>query len=446
MRRFANFRKHSHARFAILFSLLLLIIFIRYVFIIDISKVAFLGIIFAIAALGDKTEITTICMCCIPLHSTIDFYYAIVICIALYALKNYRTIKIRSVFVLLLVMIVWELLHGFAYKIELLELLSIFVPIIALVVIMCSDVSDVDYCFLSRTLALVTVFVCFVLLSKELFATNFDFVVALARLKRLGLNTSDALANYGEINPNTLGIICIIASIGLLQLRIAEKKRVSDLMLVVILMIFGALTSSRTFIVCVALMLLLFLFESNGGLMRKIRFLSTGILLLIVVVVMMNIAFPDQVDYFLRRFQSADKFNGRLDLMAEYHSFIFSSLSMLVCGVGCQNLSARLLDDYHVAFDVPHNCVQETVVAWGLPGLLMLIMLIVMMLLYSKRYTQKRSLVHFIPLIIIITKSMAGQMLTSGYTMLALSLAYLSMCQQFTPSQTVQLSDYNADL
>lgn len=444
LRRFADFRKHAHVCFAILFSLLLLTVFIRYVFNIDIPKVAFLGIIFAIAMLGDKTEIVTMCMCCIPLHSTIDFYYAIVICIALYALKNYRAIKIRPVFALLLVMIVWELLHSLAYKIELPELLSIFVPIIALAVIMCSDVSDVDYCFLSRTLALATVFVCCVLLGKELFAANFDFAVAIIRLKRLGLSTSGASANYGEINPNTLGIICIIASGGLLQLRIAKKKRTIDLLFVVILMMFGVLTSSRTFIVCAVLMLLLFLFGSKGGLMRKVRYLTACITLLAVGILVMNIAFPGQLDYFLSRFQSADLFNGRLDLMAEYHSFIFSSLSILLCGVGCQNFSARLLDGYHVAFDVPHNCVQEIVVAWGLLGLLMLMLLIAMMLLYSRQHTQRRSLIHFVPLIIIITKSMVGQMLTSGYTMLALTLAYLSLCQNFDGKMADSVSADNS--
>jgi hypothetical protein len=44
------------------------------------------------------------------------------------------------------------------------------------------------------------------------------------------------------------------------------------------------------------------------------------------------------------------------------------------------------------------------------------------------------TIINYIPLIVIITKSMAGQLLTSGYSIVALAFAYLSLCLVITRS------------
>ena len=41
----------------------------------------------------------------------------------------------------------------------------------------------------------------------------------------------------------------------------------------------------------------------------------------------------------------------------------------------------------------------------------------------------RRKLINYIPLIIILFKSMAGQLLTSNYSMLALAFGYLNLVQ-----------------
>ena len=69
--------------------------------------------------------------------------------------------------------------------------------------------------------------------------------------------------------------------------------------------------------------------------------------------------------------------------------------------------------------------------AWGIPGMLMIILLIFMIIRISRKYTPQHRLMNYIPLIILLFKSMAGQLLTSGYTMLALAYAYLCLAQGF---------------
>ena len=55
------------------------------------------------------------------------------------------------------------------------------------------------------------------------------------------------------------------------------------------------------------------------------------------------------------------------------------------------------------------------------------------MIAMSKKHCKHQSLINYIPLIIILVKGMAGQMLNSPYTMLAFSYAYLSMCADLSP-------------
>ena len=52
----------QHGRFYVLLSLLLLLICVRYSLQVDIPRAVFLAIILVIAVLGDRDEITAMCM------------------------------------------------------------------------------------------------------------------------------------------------------------------------------------------------------------------------------------------------------------------------------------------------------------------------------------------------------------------------------------------------
>jgi O-antigen ligase len=105
-------------------------------------------------------------------------------------------------------------------------------------------------------------------------------------------------------------------------------------------------------------------------------------------------------------------------------------------GIGLQNYSTKLVDDYRISNNVPHNSIQELIIAWGIPGVILFIALIICMNALSRRYCKKHNLANYIPLLILLFKGMAGQMLTSSYTILAFSLAYISMCQNFNRTET----------
>ena len=128
--------------------------------------------------------------------------------------------------------------------------------------------------------------------------------------------------------------------------------------------------------------------------------------------------------------------------MILYNQYFVDHLWVFLFGIGATDLSHKAVEIYQIANNGPHNFIQEIVLAWGIPGILMTAFLIFLFIMESKRYGKKKILLNYIPLIIILVKSLAGQLLTSGYTMLALALAYISLCQNFSTTAEQPQEDY----
>ena len=101
----ACIQHNHHRRFACLLGLLLLLIMTRYAFQIDVPRVIFLAVIGLIVLLGEQDEITAMIIACIPLHESIDFFYALVLCTVVYVGKFYRQIRLGTNVLLVLVII-----------------------------------------------------------------------------------------------------------------------------------------------------------------------------------------------------------------------------------------------------------------------------------------------------------------------------------------------------
>lgn len=435
--------KQDYTQFYCLLTFLLILVFLRYALQIDIPRFFFVMLIALAAVLGNHNEILAITMCCIPLHEAIDFYYSIVILMTVYVLKNHKRIRINLPFLLVLAMICWELLHCFNSSFSIIKFVATIAPIMFLAVLLSADIADLDYGFIVRAMAVAAAAGCITLLGMVLYASDFNLIEAITGLRRLGIFDESVENNSiiaGKvIHPNSLGVVCVLATTGLLQLRSGCRGKTSDIFLMLVLLVFGALTSSRTFLVCLALMVLLMTFAQRGDLKRKLRFLLTVSLILILAVLLLYFFFPDLFEYFVGRFFVEDITTGRMDLMSIYNKFIANNISVMFFGIGLHDYGVKLTETYRVANNVPHNNIQEIVIAWGIPGLIMIAVLLVLMIWKSKRSSKKLVLLNYIPLLIILVKSLAGQMLTSGYTMLALSFAYLSLAQSFISIQTDNL-------
>ena len=81
---------------------------------------------------------------------------------------------------------------------------------------------------------------------------------------------------------------------------------------------------------------------------------------------------------------------------------------------------------------MPHNGIQEVVVAWGVPGLLFFIAMICVMVRRSREENTNQRLLNYLPFVVLLAKIQVGQMITSSYTLLAFALIYISLCADLT--------------
>lgn len=434
-----NKKQSGHVRFYILLAMLLGLAFVRYSLQIGIPRELLMVMAVLIAMTGSRDEIIAVCLCCIPLHESLNLYYTLILCILVYAVKFPQDLRINPTIIPILLLVVWELLHCFGEDFSIVGFICDCTPLLVLAIFMCGGKKQFDYEFLARTLAITTAALCIVLLGRIIYQVGFDLVAAFSGIQRLGLTSEEGSRNAAsanvtvgsEMNPNTLGILCVLAATGLLQLRTAGCGRRSDTLLMIGLLIFGTLTSSRTYIVCLALMAVLMLFSQKGSLSEKLRFLGIIVLVLALALLVLYLVFPELLLYYYSRFQTENLTTGRMGLMGIYHRFILSDPEITFFGIGLHDLTDKVLNVYRVAQKVPHNGLQELVIAWGLPGLVMFLLLWIMMIWRSRQLCRKQTLLNYIPLLILLAKIQAGQMLNSAYTMLAFSYAYLSMAHDF---------------
>lgn len=424
-------KKSSHVGFISLLTLLSALLFLRYSFNIEIPRIILTAVIIVIALIGSPNEILAISLCCIPLHEAIDFYIALVACAIVLVVKTSRLMRSSIAIILGVTVVLWEALHCLQTDVSIMSFLVSVIPMAFLIMIMHCDVSEVDYPFIVRSLTFVSAIISMVILVNHLAQADFNFVNGVLSIQRLGQFSEDEVLLGGRLNPNAIGIINVLGITALLQLRFIDQHRKSDYFIAIVLIIFGVLTASKTFFICLLLMIFLLFLGQVGNAYQKVRFTFIVLVVALVAWVLLNLLFPSTLEYFISRFQVADLSTGRNQLMIKYNDFISSHPSILLFGIGAADMPNKVTGIYNIANNVPHNSIQEIIIAWGLFGLLLIAFLIAIMIMEAKRYGRRKILLNFIPLIIIFTKSLAGQLITSRYSMLMLVLAYLSLCQNF---------------
>lgn len=421
-----------------LFGLLMVLIFAKYALQVGFPRETFLLVVLAAVCLGTKDEIIAMNISLIPLHENIDMHIATMICVAAYALKFKENVKINQRIIPIILMVIWELMHCFQGEFSVINFAGAFVPFLLCGLLMWTDAKKLDYAFIARCFAFSAFSVGIMLMGKIGYESGFNIEAVLLSMQRLGVSGEGTDNKQVFINPNSLGIICTLSVSGLLQIFMTGKKRISDVIMMVAILIIGALTISKTYIVLVAGMGVLFIMAQKKDMKSKIKMLFGILAVVIVTIVLLALIFPNVLPMFIRRFSSSDITTGRTDLMVYYDEFIRSSVENMMFGVGLQDFGYKLTVQNGVATHVPHNGIQEIIVAWGIPGLIFFGMFILDLIAGSRRENPHQKLLNYIPLILVLVKVQAGQIITSGYTMLTLAYCYLSLCHDFYGENEIQ--------
>ncbi len=428
-----SFLRSKRLRFYLEISLLYAIIFVRNILEISIPVGLILVYSFIIALGSRRDEIFALSICCIPLWAAFQYKYLLLFCILIYAMKYPKDIRISYRILPLLLMMAWELLHGGRYSFSYYEYLRDFSELIFCSFLLTMDHKKTDYPMISRLLAVSSVFVCSVVLINLLKANAFDFLLIFRGSYRFGVGNS-AVQNFGlNYNANQLGFICNLSVSGLIQLILSRRQRKADYFLITALILFGVMTMSRTFLVCLALLFVLFVCFGNAGTSAKIKRIFAASLVLLLITLAGWLIMPTVFNSFAARFLEEDISNGRLELFLFYHEHLMSGFRPMFFGTGIQHYTRDLVNTYNYLSNVSHNGVQEIVLCWGIPGLLLMASLLCSMISHRKREFRRRN-INYIPLILLMVDMQAGQFLRSGVAMLALSFVCLSLQYDFIDS------------
>lgn len=431
VKQFNNIETKSRVFFILLLALVLFTVFLRNVIGVDIPPIIILIMYSVGACFCDRDEIIALLVCCIPLNSAFQYKYAILILLFIYFIKNPSEFRITTLIVPFVCMLAWELLHGIKYDFSFVELFRSFAELFLLLFVAMLSKKNFNYPFIARVFAYCSVIVITMAFIRVLKQNDYNFSGVFNGNYRFGVTDKNAEEFSFNFNANALGLICNMGFILLMQLRFAKRGKSIDFFAMFALVAFGAMTMSRSFLICFLISCLLMVFcgkTDSDSILKKIIILILGLVLLIGLVYLI---FPSVIEQFLKRFQEEDVSNGRIDLMGFYNNLIFNNAEVSVFGVGIQNVFEKLKAITGLAENVSHNGIQELILVWGVPGLIFIAWFISMVIKNGREIYKKQTLINYLPFIFLFIRIQSGQFITFGMALLSILICYLSVCMNF---------------
>ena len=436
----------KHKLFAALMCLFAAMFFARKVLGVNFPVVLFLVLAVIIALVSSREELIALVVSFVPFSVGFQYKYAILLCILIYILKFYKSIKYPKYAMVVVALFLWEMLHGFSGDFSLYEVLRSFAELIFLAVLLMSDDFDFSDFLPVKTLVYCSGMAVLIVMCVSLKDYGYDIVLFVERGIRFGVANKDIL-NFGfNYNVNGLGSICNAGIAGILLLLSNKKAHILDYISASILLLVGLMTVSRSFVLCFVGMIVLYFFIQPGSRKKKLTTIFAVAIAIIILLLVINMVIPQVLENLSARFEVEDITNGRLDLFAFYNMHIFSDWKYFLFGVGMQNYGSKVNKIHNTDWNVSHNGFQETVVIWGIVGLALLICLIGTMIKRAKKYGGDKNLIKYLPFICELVTVMSGQLFTSGNTMLIFMFAFVCMCSGVRAEKKVQVgSGYNED-
>ena len=409
-----------------MFSLMI----IRYVLKVNVPPIVFLGVAMLPIWLGSPSEQLAFVASCIPFSVAYQYKYALLILAVAVLLKKGRELKNASVIIIVAFMMVWELWHAFYGNFSYVEYLRGFAELIILGVVVTMDMEKMDHKLVIRTLSISVVGVCAIMLFMQLQQYNFNLIEVFIRSAqnfRFGESNMEVGTYALNFNANNLGFICNLSTTGILLLISRKEHNRTDVFLAIAAIIFAIMTLSRAAIVCVVLMFVAYIMTLKGKILQRIIRGVGGILVAVVAVGLIYLFVPSVFDNLQERFQREDVWNGRGSLMQYYTQYLLSSPMYLLFGVGMQGIFDKV-SPYYPVHDVPHLGIQEVWLAWGIVGVVMMIILLYRVIVVSRKYAGgTRHIYQFMPLVLILVYTSTGQFLTSSRALMAIAISFLCL-------------------
>lgn len=174
-------------------------------------------------------------------------------------------------------------------------------------------------------------------------------------------------------NENNIAFYCILAILALSVINYEKEKKQKTINIIMMFcfVFFGALTRSRSFIICLVLIGILLLIEKNKMIILKKQLKTAfGVLISLGVVFMIfnNLLILVWNNIILRFSDTAANAGGqREELFFDYIIYWVSDIRIFFLGSGTQNLTEK-----SGIFNSPHSFLTDILASFGLIGLIIL--------------------------------------------------------------------------
>lgn len=187
-----------------------------------------------------------------------------------------------------------------------------------------------------------------------------------------------------------------------------KREKISLLMSIMLLVIYllaGFSTQSRTWIATVLLFFLCYAFSFKKH--RQLAFIGTGLLCAGIFFFLMQ--FDDIVEAYMMRLSfdeansSMSEFGGRPELIRLFNDYLRTHFDALIWGVGMngQELICKIDNGATRGYRAPHNSIQQIIVCYGLIGFFLFVVPFLKRIVkLLKKY--KPNFIDILPLVIVI--------------------------------------------
>ena len=437
-----NLSKRLHI-FPIGLLCIILMLFLRDYVGLAIPSFVFLLLTTLIVLFGDKSDIINICVCLIPMLNAFQTKYALIIAMIAYFIRfgeKKQKFKANMIIFPLMVLVVWEIIHGLAGEFAPIEIIRLFVELLFCLFVVSIPYRTINYNYMARSLAFTTICICFIILLVQLKQTHYQINLLFSGIYRFGYGVNMDRLSVG-FNPNILSFICLTSIECLCFVYYKKESKVTDTIMIVFLIVFGLLTMSKKFIVCGAIFTIMFLFEQKT-LGKKLKYILSLSILSLIALFILSKVFPSVVDMIISRFNVDDISSGRIDITSFYNNQIASSPDLAWFGVGYYKYAEKL-NTMFPGSSIPHNGIQELIVMWGIPGFLFFCWFIKEIVASGIRVNKGIKYANYIPILMILFFCMAAQMVSSTVIVMLIAVSYICLCENTNNEHKEQRRDLN---
>lgn len=343
---------------------------------IDVPSVIFAGVMFCLAVIQKKNDFACFVYFIFPIIVGVPGSYIMPLLAVLWCVKMPRLALKPMAFFLFLAVV--EIFHFATYTFQ--SNILMIVRYLSCLYLMVAAITDNNYssdAYVKRIhyFVLGCVFASICIIGNTITSNDGMILESVTRIGDFDGVVSDKIRL--SMNPNSLAFLSVTSIAALLVLLHGnDKYRVRYVMMLVFCMIAGLLSLSRTWIIVMAMVMLLYVLSSN------VRHKGAFFFVILVMTGFVLVIGESYLGALVQRFMESDlkTAGGRSEIFSQYNNYMFSSVYRLLFGTG----ATYYRDVTEVSLSI-HNSLQQIFVSYGVVGIAVFIISFVSMLSRYRR-------------------------------------------------------------